>query len=79
MNDIIVKNVDFHGDELLAIKHSNEKIYVAISCICNGIGLTEGQFRRQKQNLHEDIVLQKGITNLSYPTSGGIERSEMFA
>ncbi|KAI3349064.1 hypothetical protein JW813_04960 [Clostridium botulinum] len=74
MNGLIVKPVDFLGDELVAIKNDETgKIYTGVSYICRGIGLSDGQFRRQKQNLNEDVVLKKGITNLLYPTNGGIQ------
>ena len=72
MKSVNVKQVDFQGDTLLAIQNNdNQKVYVAINYICEGIGLSDGQFRRQKQNLNDDLVLQKGVTNLSYPTNGG--------
>ena len=75
-NNLIINEVDFNGANLLAIQNVvNNKIYVGISWVCNGIGLTDGQMRRQKQNLSEDIVLQKGITNLRYPTNGGMQES----
>lgn len=72
MNEVTMIDVDFQGDVLLACEKNN-KLYVAVNYICNGLGLSDGQFRRQKQNLSEDIVLQKGITNLSYPTNGGTQ------
>jgi len=65
------KMVDFNGAELMAVKATNGKIYGGVKWICDGIGLSDGQFRRQKQNISTDAVLQKGITNLRYPTSGG--------
>lgn len=72
-NNLIIKEVDFNGANLLAAQSNEGKIYVGVSYICNGLGLTDGQMRRQKQNLSDDIVLQKGVTNLSYPTNGGIQ------
>ena len=72
INNLKVKNVDFQGDSLLAIKNEkNKKIYVAVNYICKGLGLSEGQFRRQKQNLGVDVVLKRGVTILKYPTNGG--------
>jgi len=60
-NSLIVKEVDFNGDTLLAVKENeSNKIYVSVSYVCNGIGLTENQKDRQVKNIQLDIVLQNG-------------------
>lgn len=73
-NGLVIKQVDFNGTELMAAQEKETgKIYVGVSYIAKGIGLTDGQMRRQKQNMSEDCVIKKGITNLRYPTSGGMQ------
>lgn len=73
-NGLVIKKVNFNGTELMAAQEKETgKIYVGVSYIAKGIGLTDGQMRRQKQNMTDDRVIQKGITNLKYPTSGGIQ------
>lgn len=76
MSDLIVKEVQFNGDTLVAVKNStDEKVYVGVKWVCEGLGFTDGQARRQKQNMAEDTVLQKGITNLHLPSNGGSQES----
>lgn len=73
-NNLVIKEINFYGDKLIAVEDKlTNKIYVSVKTVCIGIGLSDGQFKRQKQNLHEDIILSKGITNLKYPTEGGIQ------
>ena len=61
MNDLVVKEVNFSGDSLLAAQNSKDgKIYVGVSWVCNGIGLTRKQKDRQVCNIQKDIVLKQG-------------------
>lgn len=61
MNNLITKQVNFHGDNLMAAKDKNTgKIYTGVSYICRGIGLTKSQKDTQVQNVQGDLVLQKG-------------------
>jgi len=61
----IVKEIDFQGDNLLAIQQNGDKVYVSVTYICDGIGLTEGQKKRQINNVREDIVLSNGVKKIS--------------
>ena len=61
MNNLLVKSVDFIGDNLVAVRNeSTGKIYTGVSYICNGIGFTKGQKDRQVLNIQSDVVLNKG-------------------
>ena len=61
MQNVIVKTVDFQGAELIAGQREDDrKIFVGVGYICNGIGLTEGQKKRQITNIQKDIVLKQG-------------------
>lgn len=55
MNNLITKQVNFHGDNLMAAKDKNTgKIYTGVSYICRGIGLTKSQKDTQVQNVQGD-------------------------
>jgi phage antirepressor YoqD-like protein len=61
MNELVVKEVSFNGDSLLAVQsNENGKIYVGVSWVCNGIGLDKNSKDRQVKNIQSDIVLNKG-------------------
>lgn len=66
MSNLAIKEVDFNGDTLMSVQNNeNEKVYVGVKWICNGIGLSEGQIRKKIQ---EDIVLKQGGRNFVLPT-----------
>lgn len=67
-----IKEVDFRGSTLLAVQ-KHDKVYVAIRWVCEGLGLTIDQMKRQRKNLHEDVVLSKGVSVLTLPTNGGLQ------
>ena len=69
-NKLVVKEVDFFGDSLIATKDSNGIVWVGVKWLCDGIGLSEGQRQRQTTNIQSDIVLSKGVANLQLPTYG---------
>ena len=72
MNNLMIKEVSFNGDSLLAVKNNyDSKIYVGVSYICNGIGLSEGQMKNERKKIQEDLVVSKGGRNLILPTNGG--------
>lgn len=73
-NELVMQEVEFNGNTLVAVRSpENNKVYVGVKWVCEGVGLTNGQSRRQVENLSEDIVLSKGVANLRLPTNGGIQ------
>lgn len=66
------KLVEFNGAELLGIKTNEGKIYVGVSYVCNGIGLTEGQKDRQVKKVQEDGMLKTGVTKLPVKFDGQV-------
>lgn len=74
MNEVMVKEINFEGANLLATEKDG-KIYVGVKWICNGIGLTQDQSKRQVKNLKDDFVLTRGVSNLTLPTNGGNQES----
>lgn len=66
-----VKEIPFNGDTLLGVKDKAGQIWLAVRKTCRDIGLTDAQARRQVMNVQEDLVLNKGVTNLRHLTKGG--------
>lgn len=74
MNNLAVKEVNFNDDILMAAQNKEtDKIYVGIRWVCEGLGLTVNQAKRQIKNVKEDLVLSKGVSNLTLPTNGGVQ------
>lgn len=71
MNDLIVKNVDVFGDSVLAAKDENGIIWVGIRWMCEGLGMTEGQMKRQITNIKADTTLSASGSNLVLNKSNG--------
>ena len=65
------KLVNFNGAEIMAVKASDDKLYIGVKWICDGLGLTEGQVKSERKRIQEDIVLSKGGRKIVLPTSGG--------
>lgn len=71
-NDLLVKTVDFEGDQLKAAQEpKSKKVYVGVRWVCEGLGFTKDQMKRQLKNIREDIVTSKGVSSLTLPTNGG--------
>lgn len=66
-----VKEIPFNGSTLLGVRDTSGQVWLAIRKVCSDIGLSDGQTRRQLENLKDDLVFSKGITNLRYPSNGG--------
>lgn len=66
-----VKEIPFKGSTLLGVKDASGQVWLAIRKVCLDIGLSDGQTRRQLENLKNDLVFSEGITNLRYPSKGG--------
>ncbi|MBN1070465.1 hypothetical protein FC774_11570 [Clostridium botulinum] len=61
MNELVIKNVDFFGDNLVAIKNEETgKVYTGVSYICKGIGFNKDQKDRQVKNVQSDLVVNRG-------------------
>lgn len=75
MNELEVRKVPFMGRELMAARDNNGQIWAGVRWMCDGIGFSEGQRKRQIANIQEDTVLSKGGSNLILPTKGGTQRT----
>lgn len=66
MSQSLVK-VDFHGDELLAVREGDE-VFVALKPICDRLSLHWGG---QLERIKRDRILGEGIRVIRIPTTGG--------
>lgn len=64
MNDFVVKEVDLFGDSVTAAKDNNGVVWVGIRWICQGMGMTDGQYKRQITNIQNDLLLKDSGSNL---------------
>ena len=71
MIGLAIKDVEFNGATLRAAQDTENIIWVGVAWVCRGIGLSQGQEKRQVANLKNDIVLSQGVANLQLPTNGG--------
>lgn len=65
------KMVHFNGANLLGIKANDEKVYVGVKWVCQGMGLSEGQIKNERKRIQEDVVLSQGGRNFILPTNSG--------
>lgn len=66
MNNLIIKQVDFMGGNLLAIQEKvTGKIYTAINYVLRGLGFDEKQIEYQRDKWVEDKVISKGTLKFS--------------
>nr|WP_242656403.1 phage antirepressor KilAC domain-containing protein [Ruminiclostridium hungatei] len=72
----MVKQVEFNGDILLAVKdNETNKIHVAVYYVCRGLGLSDGQMKNERVRIQDDIVLSKGGRKIILPTNGGSQEA----
>lgn len=64
MSDLMVKPVDVFGDTIMAAQDNNGTIWVGVRWVCQGIGMTEGQYKRQITNIQKDLLLKDSGSNL---------------
>ena len=66
MQGLAVKDVEFNGAVLRAAQ-VEDVIWVGVKWVCDGLGLSEGQIKRERKRLQEDLILSKGGTKFSPP------------
>lgn len=64
MNDMIVKNVNVLGNDVMAARDSNGIIWVGVKWMCQAMGMSEGQWKRQITNIQKDLLLKSSGSNL---------------
>jgi phage antirepressor YoqD-like protein len=71
MSNLIPKQVNFNDDELLAVQDKSVgKIYVAVNCICNALGIDP---ENQRIKLRDHMTISKGTMILGVPSKGGTQ------
>ena len=71
MNDMIVKSVDLMGDTVMAAQDKDGVIWVGIRWMCQGMGMTDGQYKRQIANIQKDLLLKNSGANLNLNKGSG--------
>lgn len=64
MSDLMVKSVDVLGDAVMAAQDRNGIIWVGIRWMCQGMGMSDGQYKRQITNIQKDLLLKSSGSNL---------------
>lgn len=74
MKDLIIKEVDFQSNKIIAISE-NGKIYVSVSSVCTNLGMNKNLKDTQVKKVQEDELL-KGASKLTHlKTNGGIQET----
>lgn len=71
MENLTEKLINFEGGEILGIKDADGVLWLGVRKTMRDIGLSDGQARRQVENLNNDLVLNQGVANLHLLTNGG--------
>lgn len=71
MNELAVKQVDLFGDTIVAAQDKDGNIWAGVKWFCEGLGLSDDQTKNEKKKIQKDLVLSKGVANLTLPTNGG--------
>lgn len=74
-SELEIRRIPFMGTELMAARDADGQIWAGVRWMCEGIGLSEGQRKRQIANIQADRVLSKGGSNLVLPTNGGLQET----
>ena len=60
-----VKEIPFNGSTLLGIKDERGEIWLAVKKACLDIGLSEGQARKQVENIQKEKVLKMNCRQIA--------------
>ncbi len=71
MNDMVVKSVDVLGSQVMAAKDNEGTIWVGVRWMCQGMGMTDGQYKRQITNIQKDLLLKNSGANLNLNKGSG--------
>lgn len=71
MSDLMVKPVDVLGDTIMAAKDGEGTIWVGVRWMCQGMGMSDGQYKRQIKNIQKDLLLKNSGSNLNLNKGSG--------
>lgn len=72
-DELVVKEVEFMGDMLMAAKDRDGNIWAGVRWFCEALGLSDGQTKNERRRVQKDLVLEKGRRNIILPTNGGMQ------
>lgn len=76
LDNLTTRDVNFYGDTIMCAEdNSTGKVYVGVSWICSGIGLTEKQKDRQVANIQSDFVLSEACLKLPLEFEGQVRNA----
>lgn len=76
-----VKEIPFNGNTLLGIKDETDQVWLAVKKVCLDIGLSEGQARRQVENIQEEEPLKSNCRKFAIVQIEGereVNREQLF-
>lgn len=71
MNELAVKSVDVLGSQIMAAQDNSGVIWVGIRWMCQGMGMSDGQYKRQITNIQKDLLLKSSGANLNLNKGSG--------
>lgn len=75
MNDLLVKQVNFQNVNMTACKTTDDKVFVGIKSICDGLGVA---YNGQTERINRDDVLPEGVRKIRIPTGSGEQETNML-
>lgn len=60
-SELIVKDVEFHGDILRAAQDSDGKVWVGVRWVCQGMGFDNERMKNERKKIQRDIVLNEAV------------------
>lgn len=76
-----IKEVPFNGNTLLGVRTPDGKVWLAVKKACLDIGLSDGQARKQVENIQTDAVLKSNCRYLAIVQMEGsreVKREQLF-
>ena len=76
-----VKEIPFEEGTLLGVRTSDGKVWLAVRKACRDIGLSDGQARKQVENIQEEAVLKSNCRYLAIVQKEGkrdVKREQLF-
>ena len=72
------KKIEFHGDQILTFQdESNGKVYVAVTMLCDSLGMNKNQTDTQVKKIQDDETLKLGVKKLSVKIDAQV-REQLF-
>ena len=68
-SELIIKDVEFHGDMLRAAQDPDGKVWVGVRWVCQGMGFDNERMKNERKKIQRDIVLNEGVK--FYPLGSG--------